>query len=238
LLIYLDLETTGLEKNDRLCSLGFIGVEGDKIQTYSAWIKPPKKVRPEASAVHHITNEMLKDLPPFRTSDIAKQLQAYNDINNILIGHNVKFDLMMLEKEGFVWQGSLIDTLKCTKHLIQEIDRFSLQYLRYELGLYKREELDAKKYHISLQAHTALSDAYHVLALHHYLNDMADDEVLQSLTQESALVTKFNFGKYKGHYIEEIARSDAGYLEWMLNNMFDIDGDLRYSVQYYLKEVR
>jgi len=238
LLIYLDLETTGLEKNDRLCSVGCISVDSGGTHTFSEWIKPPKKIRPEASAVHHITNEMLKAAPLFKKSHIAQWLQTHNNTDNILIGHNIDFDLMMLEKEGFVWQGSTIDTLKCTKHLIREIDRFALQYLRYELGLYKTEDEAAKKLKISLAAHTALSDAFHVMALHHYLHDMADDDALQALTQESALVTKFNFGKYSGRYIEEIARHDSGYLEWMLENMFDMDSDLRYSVKYYLKEVR
>ncbi len=238
MLIYLDLETTGLEKNDRLCSVGCIAVDGDEIQIFSSLLKPPKKIRPEASAVHHITNEMLKEAPVFKSSDIAQWLQEQNLHENILLGHNIDFDLKMLEKEGFVWQGGMIDTLKCTKHLIQEIDRFALQYLRYELGLYKSEEEAAEKLGIILTAHTVLSDAFHVMALHHYLNDMADDLQLQELTQQSALVTKFNFGKYNGRYIEEIARHDSGYLEWMLENMFDMDSDLRYSVKYYLKEVR
>ncbi|RLA71532.1 MAG: 3'-5' exonuclease [Epsilonproteobacteria bacterium] len=238
MLIYLDLETTGLEKNDRLCSVGCIAVDGDTTQTFSELIKPPKKIRPEASAIHHISNEMVKEASLFKKSDIAQWLQEHNNVDNILICHNIDFDLKMLEKEGFVWQGGMIDTLKCTKHLIQEIDRFALQYLRYELRLYKTEDEAAEKMGITLQAHTALSDAFHVMALHHYLSDIADDDVLQELTQECALVTKFNFGKYSGRYIEEIARHDSGYLEWMLENMFDMDSDLRYSVKYYLKEVR
>jgi len=238
LLIYLDLETTGLEKNDRLCAIGCIAVDRDEIHTFTELIKPSKKIRPEAMAVHHITNEMLKESPLFKESNIARWLKEQNHSENILVGHNIEFDLMMLGKEGFVWQGSIIDTLKCTKHLIPEIDRFALQYLRYELGLYKNEYEAAEKVGVILSAHTALSDAFHVMLLHQYLNEMADDEALQGLTQQSALVTKFNFGKYSGRYIEEIARHDPSYLDWMLNNMFDMDSDLRYSVKYYLKEVR
>ena len=238
MLIYLDLETTGLEKNDRICALACIAFDGEIMQQHTQQIRPPKKIRPEASAVHHITNEMIKEAPVFSKSDVVAWLQVQNQSENILIGHNINFDLGMLEKESFVWQGGIIDTLKCTKHLIQEIDRFALQYLRYELQLYKSESEIAEKMGIRLQAHTALSDAFHVMLLHRYLNDMADDEQLQELTLERALVKKFNFGKYSGRYIEEIARHDQGYLEWMLNNMFDMDSDLRYSVKYYLKEVR
>ncbi len=238
MLIYFDLETTGLEKNDRICAVGCIADDEGTVTTQSELIKPPKKIRPDAMAVHHLTNEMVKEAPPFQKSSLIKWLEKHNNTDNVLVSHNIEFDLMMLQKEGFVWQGGVIDTLKCTKHLIREIDRFALQYLRYELGLYKTEREGAEKLGISLQAHSALSDAFHVMLLHHYLRDMANDEELQELSLQQALVNKLNFGKYKGQFIEEVALRDPGYLEWMLNNMFDMDSDLRYSVKYYMKEVR
>ncbi len=238
MLIYLDLETTGLEKGDRICSVGLIGVDGDQIVTLSDLIRAPKKIRPEAMAVHHITNEMVREAPGFSESECALWLDAHNSTDNILVAHNIEFDLRMLQKEGMVWQGGIIDTLKCTKHLITEIDRFSLQYLRYELALYKSEKEAAATMNIELNAHSVMSDALHVKLLHEYISDIADDERLMELTVEQALVKKFVFGKYKGRYIEEIAMQDRGYLQWMLENMFDMDSDLRYSVRHYLKEVR
>jgi DNA polymerase III epsilon subunit-like protein len=237
-LIYLDVETTGLEEKDRICALGCIGVEEESVSIHSERIKPPCKIRPEAMALHHITNEMVKDAPCFEASQTLQWLQSYNMKENILIAHNIEFDTTMLSKEGFIWQGGMIDTLKCTKHLIAEVDQFALQFLRYELGLYKTEQEEAGKLGIALQAHTPLSDAFHVKMLHNYLHDLADDQRLQELTFERVLVAKFTFGKYNGHYIEEIAMRDPGYLEWMLNNMSDMDMDLRYSVEHYLKESR
>jgi DNA polymerase III epsilon subunit-like protein len=238
LLIYLDVETTGLEEKDRICAIGCIGVENDAVAVRSERIKPPRKIRPDAMALHHITNEMVKDAPLFGASQTLQWLQPYNTKENILVAHNIDFDTAMLSKEGFVWQGGMIDTLKCTKHLIPEVDQFALQYLRYELGLYKTEQEKAEKLGIVLQAHTPLSDAFHVKMLHACLRELADDERLQELTLERVLVAKFTFGKYNGRYIEEIAMRDPGYLEWMLNNMSDMDADLRYSVEHYLEEVR
>ena len=66
MLIYIDVETTGLEENDRICSIGLI-VFNEKIEIYKELIKPPKKMRPEASAINHITNEMLKEKKSFMT---------------------------------------------------------------------------------------------------------------------------------------------------------------------------
>jgi len=238
MLIFIDLETTGLEKEDRLCSIGLISRTEDRIEVKEGLVKPPKKIRPDAMAVHHITNEMVKEAPSFEMSECAAWLEAHNTTENILIAHNIEFDLGMLQKEGFVWQGGMIDTLKCTKHLIAEIDRFSLQYLRYELGLYRAEDEMAVALGIGLCAHTAISDAFHVQLLYDYLREMADEDTLMSLTSEHALIKKFSFGKYKGRYIEDIAMRDRGYLQWMLESLIDMDEDLRYSVDHYLKEVR
>jgi len=230
MLIFLDTETTGLEEQDRICSLGIIAED----KTYYELIKPPRKIRAESSAINHLTNEMLKDKKVFKESEIYKTLQAYNSIENVLITHNTPFDLKMLQKEDFVWQGAIIDTLKCVRHLIPECEQFSLQYLRYELKLYKNENSDLG---ITPQAHNALSDALHVKLLYEYLLDIASLEELQNLTMEPILISKFSFGKYKGRYIEEIAMNDASYLDWMLHNMLSIDEDLQYSLEYWLKGI-
>lgn len=236
---YLDIETTGLEKKDRICSVGLIVDDGETIETYYSLVNPQKKVPPEAMAVHHITNEMLKDTPPFEETAVAGILQKINSAGTILIGHNLAFDLEMLFKEGITWQGGMIDTLKCVKHLLgNEIEHFSLQYLRYELRLYREEAAVAETMGIALCAHHALSDALHTMLLHRYLGEMADEARLMELTTEHALIHKLPFGKYGGKFIEEIARRDPGYLEWMLRGLPDLDEDLRYSIEYYLNEVR
>jgi DNA polymerase-3 subunit epsilon/exodeoxyribonuclease X len=231
MLIFLDTETTGLESSDRICSIGFITENDTEIKTYYDLIKAPKKVRPESSAIHHITNEMLKNKKAFVDTPIITSLEQCNTKENTLVAHNSAFDLKMLEKEGFIWHGAIIDTLKCVRHLIPECEQFSLQYLRYELRLYKHEEnvLD-----IVPQAHNALSDALHVKLLYAYLLEMVSDEKLQELSVTPVLLSKFTFGKYKGRYIEEIAMVDRGYLEWMLGQL-DIDEDLQFTLRHWLQ---
>ena len=231
-LLFLDVETTGLELEDRICSLGLIVVDNEKTIAYHSLVKPPRKIKPEAMAVHHITNEMVKNIKTFSSSDIFKTLEQYNTEKNILIAHNINFELEMLSKEGLLWCGGIVDTLRCSKHLIEEIEQFSLQYLRYELGLYRQEVGSSSALGIKLQAHSALSDAFHVKMLLSYLMEMADIDALMEYTTEQVLLKKFSFGKYKGRYIEEVALQDVGYLNWLLNQ--EIDDDLSYSIKYYL----
>ena len=235
MLIFLDLETTGVEPKDRICAVGAIAQEEGGVTLHAELVKPPVKIRPDAMAVHHITNEAVAQSPAFDQSATAQWLQRHNTPENILVGHNIGFDLQMLQKEGMVWQGGFVDTLKCARHLIPECDHYGLQYLRYELGLYKEEAAEAEALGIDLRAHEASADAYQVKRLYGYLLEMADAKRLQQLSTEPVLITKFSFGKHKGRYIEEVAMNDRGYLEWMLNEMFDMDEDLRYSVEYYLR---
>ncbi len=234
MLIYIDVETTGLEANDRVCAIGLI-VFDETVLCYKELIKAPKKVRSEACALHHITDEMLKDKKDFENSSIKTVLQKYNNTETILVGHNISFDLSMLKKEGFVFVGSIIDTLKCTRALIEECEQFSLQYLRYELKLYRDEKKLADELGVELQAHEVLSDALHVKLLHHYLNEMADDEKLQELSTNPVLLQKLNFGKYKGQFIEEIVINDNAYLQWLLKSVETLDEDMRYSIEYHMK---
>ena len=72
MLIYIDVETTGLEQNDRICAVGLIVLD-EEILVYKELIKPPKKMRPEASAINHITDEMLKEKKSFPVN-IARRI--------------------------------------------------------------------------------------------------------------------------------------------------------------------
>jgi len=235
MLIFLDLETTGLEQNDKLCSVGLINAETQEYM-YEI-INEGKKIPALASSIHHITNEMIKDKAAFTKSKIYEYLMQNNSAKNTLVGHNVKFDLDKLLASGLIWRGDVIDTLRVTKHLIPECELFSLQVLRYELKLYKNEKQEKSKLGIkdALFAHNALSDALVNKLLFEYLLDMASVDKMKELSFKNVLLQKFNFGKHKGKYIEEVCMNDRGYLEWMLSSATDIDEDVKYSINYYLQ---
>ena len=237
MLIFIDLETTGLEREDKICSIALIIINEESIDYKYELVNEGKKISPQASSIHHLTNEMIKNKRVFKESETYKFLQEINNNNNTLIAHNIKFDLEKLSSAGVVWKGDVIDTLRVTKHLIPECEFFSLQVLRYELKLYKDEEKEKKELGIkdALSAHNALSDALIVKLLFNSLAELASLDKMKELSFKNVLLEKFGFGKYIGKYIEEIAMSDRGYLEWMLHSATDLDEDLRYSVNYYLE---
>ena len=98
-----------------------------------------KKVSAKASSINHITNEMIKGKLPLNKSEILSFLESVNDSNTTIVGHNINHDLLKLSESGFRFKGDIIDTKRVSKHLIAELESYSLQYLRYELGLYKQE---------------------------------------------------------------------------------------------------
>lgn len=229
-MIFLDTETTGVETKDRICAIGLITEE----EAHYELINPGKKIPPQASAIHHITNEMVKDAPSFAESQSVQKLKTLNTPENILVSHNAPFELDMLQKEGLAWQGSVIDTLKCSKSLMDDLEGYALQFLRYELRLYREEANVFHEHKIAITPHHALSDALHTKMVLEYLLDLADIERLIEISKSHVLLTRLPFGKYAKKRIEEIALKDPGYLKWMVDSLMDMDEDLRYSIEHYL----
>ncbi len=237
MLIFLDVETTGLEAEDKICSIGLIGVNEAKVVAKCDLVNEGKKIASKASSINHITNEMLKDAPKVAECETYKFLLDHNDETTTLIAHNSKFDLKMLAKSGFHYKGQVIDTLRVTKHLIPECEGFSLGFLRYELKLYRDEkkELLGCGVEDDIKPHNALSDAVVIKLLYEYLLEMVSKEEMCALSTKKVLMQKLSFGKYAGQYIEEISMCDSSYLQWMLANILDLDEDLRYSINYFLE---
>lgn len=72
----LDVETTGRDASvDRVVELGIVvGRHGDVIAKYNWLINPGMPIPPEVTAIHHITDEMVKDKPRFE--EIAHEIAA------------------------------------------------------------------------------------------------------------------------------------------------------------------
>ena len=228
MLVFLDCETTGLEPEDRICSLAVIAVEDNSVTRKYELVNEGKKISPKASSVNHITNEMIQGKAKLQDSEVFNYLQNLNTTETTIIGHNINFDLARLASSGFKYKGKIIDTLRVSKHLIPECESYGLQFLRYELKLYKNELGE-------ITPHNALSDALVLKSLFEYLLESSSKEEMYNLSFKNVLIQKFGFGKYKGKYIEEICSVDRGYLEWMLSSLMDLDEDLRYSIDYYLR---
>jgi len=243
--ILFDTETTGNQVEDRIIQVGamVIGSKGE-VEVYDELCSTDLPIKIEAMEVHNITPDIIEGKAPFSSTKFWNDLASLNSENNYLIAHNIKFDLGMLEKEGFVNNMKLIDTLRCSKHLFPESDYHRLQYFRYSLGLYKKEQAEATKHNITIKAHDAIGDVLVMKLLLSELVAKVKEQYagvnpmvkLVELTNTPVMMQSFKFGKYKGEQIADIARSDAGYIKWMLKSL-ELDEDLKYTLERVLESV-
>lgn len=232
-LIFLDTETTGTEiGKDRICQVCFL----QNNEIHSEFFKPPILIPIKAMTVHHITNKMVETKPPFAGSAMQRDLSARLQ-SGILVAHNARFDIGMLEAEGVAVQRYI-----CTYRVAFFLDQgntmpeYNLQYLRYFLDL-----------DIEAIAHDAEGDVKVLHALFESLwqkmrcetpSDAEAIEAMVAISSQPMLFRKFNFGKYKDQSLADVAKSDRGYLEWLLaqkQKSENNEEDWIFTLNHYLK---
>lgn len=223
-IIFLDTETTGLAETDRLLQISY-KIRGRKA-CLTENFKPPVPIGFEAMATHHITESMVSDKPEFKTSGF-RELLAHRLQFHVMVAHNAKFDLGMLDREEV--QPKLYI---CTKKVAQSIfdeDSYRLQYLRYKYNL-----------QVKGKAHDAEGDVRVLEALFEYLFEKMlqpgqdESEVIKEMINISSrpvLLRRIAFGKHKGMTFDEIP---TDYIQWMLKQS-DIDEDLKFTLEHHLQ---
>ena len=242
-LIFFDTETTGNTDKDFLCQIAYKAGNPAKdgtSETFSGLYKPEKSIPPEASAIHHLTNKMVAEKPAFKESeDFSKIKKLFEDENNVVVAHNAPFDLLMIKKEG-ISPKNFICTLRVMRYLDKEekIEKYNLQYLRYLLDI-----------EIDVVAHDALGDVLILEQLFERLKSkmikelgLEEKEVINKMMEISShpsLLHTFKFGKHNGKRIEEVIKTDRGYLQWLLEQKLNGDGideDWIYTLRHYLEK--
>jgi DNA polymerase III subunit epsilon len=201
--IYYDTETTGIRNDkDRIIELAaFDPIEN---RTFCQLINPGCPIPPEATAIHHITDEMVAEAPSFK--EVAESFMAFCPSDTVLIAHNNDaFDKPFLEQEfkradlAFP-QFRFVDTLKWARKYRNDLPRHTLQSLREVYGLPAN------------QAHRALDD---VIVLHQVFSIMIDDlpieKVLELLARPQVL-SRMPFGKHQGKLLAEVPKDYVGWL--------------------------
>lgn len=236
-LVFLDTETTGTGPDGRLCQLAY--KHGGKERV--SFFKPPVPIEVEAMSISHITNRMVADKEPFLNSPMYNELREILSKECVLVAHNAGFDAEILKREGIV-VGKFIDTWKIAQHLDPElkIPKYNLQYLRYYFDL----EIE------NAPAHDAMGDVRVLEKLfNHFFGEMLGakgneknvlDEMIE-ISSRPVFLKKFTFGKYIGELIENVARKDPGYIEWLRNEKLktrgqggENDENWIYTLEYYL----
>ncbi|MBE6297116.1 MAG: 3'-5' exonuclease [Bacteroidales bacterium] len=232
-IIFFDLETTGTDiSKDRIVEICYIKVfpDGREVE-FTKRINPGIHIPEAASAVHGIYDEDVKDAPLFK--DVAREIANEFEGCDIAGFNSNRFDLPLLAEEFLRAQ--------------VDIDLSRLKAIDVQVLYHKREPRTlsaAHKFYCGAEfdnAHSALADTratYNVLMaqLDHY-DDLEND--MDALAKESSFTNNvdfagrfvydangrelFNFGKYKGMFVDEVLARDPGYYGWMMNGEFPLN---------------
>ena len=231
-IVFFDLETTGVDTaKDRIVEISMVKVmpDGEEI-IKTRRINPQMHIPEDATAVHGITDEDVKDAPTF--AQIAKSLYQFIEGCDFGGFNSNRFDLPMLVEE-FLRAGVDVDFKKRKFIDVQNIfHKMEQRTLVAAYKFYCDKELDG--------AHSAEADTkatYEVLKaqLDRYpelQNDIAALAEFSTRGETADYAGRiiynekgeevFNFGKYKGMSVSEVFRKEPSYYAWMMNGDFPL----------------
>lgn len=233
-IVFFDLETTGVDTaKDRIVEISFLKVHPNgKEEIKTKRLNPEIPIPAEATAVHGISNEDVKDEVTFK--QIAKSLATQIEGCDLAGFNSSRFDIPLLAEE-FLRAGVDIDFSKRKMIDVQVIfHRKEQRTLEAAYKFYCGKTLEG--------AHSAEADTlatYEVLKaqLEHY-NDLEND--MEFLAKEFSAynnnvdlagriilndegVEVFNFGKHRGKSVVEILKNEPSFYAWMMDADFPLN---------------
>jgi len=231
-LVFFDLETTGIDMvNDRIVEICILKVFPDgRTEVKTRRVNPTIPIPAQATAIHGITNEDVKDCPTFK--EIAKSLVQLIEGCDFAGYNSNKFDLPLLAEE-FIRAGIDFDLKKRKFIDVQTIfHKMEQRTLVAAYKFYCDKDLD--------NAHSAEADTvatYEVLKaqLDRYPELKNDIDFLSDFSAKTRNVDfagrivlndkdveVFNFGKHRGRPVVEVLETEPGYYAWMMNGDFPL----------------
>ena len=230
-LAFFDIESTGVNPGtDRIVELAIIKIsqDGEKSR-FRRLINPTIPIPKEASDIHGITDEMIKDAPVFK--EIAPEVASFLE-NCDLGGYNSnRFDVPLLVEE-FLRAGEPFSIMDRRLLDVQKIyHKMEPRTLGAAYQFYCGKPLE--------DAHSADADVeatWEVLEaqIDRYPNIGRNLDSILQFTGEERIVDMarrfvykgddiiFNFGKYKGQVAHKVFKMEPQYYDWMMRGDFPL----------------
>lgn len=230
-LLFFDLETTGIDVvTSRIVQIALIQVfEDGSSREWDTLVNPTIHIPQATTAVHGITDDMVKDAPTFQ--ELAPLLAPlFQDAD--LAGYNsTRFDVPMILEE-FMRAGYRMDF---SQHVLLDAHRIFTQKEPRTLTAAYRFYCDGEL----MDAHTAIADTRaaaevllaqlqiyddlpsNIIELGNYCNNgqhILDFSNRLVYNEKNEIV--FNFGKYKGQSVKEVFKLNDGYYGWIMQSDF------------------
>ncbi len=239
-----DLETTGLNiSKDRIVQIAILKIHpSGKKEELNLLINPEMNISDSNSAIHGVTNEMVKDAPTFK--DAGSEIVAFIGTSDLAGYNSNKFDIPVLAEEFLradiefdlstkdcvdiqnifhkMEQRTLVAAYKfyCSKELTNAHDAMADTVATWEVFEKQLEQYDNLKPNIDFLADFSRNSVHKNID---FAGRLAINENNEAI---------YNFGKHKGKTIKEISVSEPGYYGWMLEADFP-----RYTKKILLQEM-
>lgn len=180
-IVALDIETTGLDPyNDAIIEIGAVLFNGHRVEgEWSSLINPRRPIPPFITQLTGITNEMVRNAPTL--PGVLHELVDFVGDAPIL-GHNVRFDLSFLQRQGIFGTNDVLDTYELASVLLPTASRYNLGALGQSHGI------------LLPATHRALDDARVTHALFLRLYDKALTLPLELIQEFTRLSEPFDWG--------------------------------------------
>lgn len=149
-----DTETTGLDPNkDDVVQLAGVRVLRQRCvrgEVFDSLVAPERPIPREASEIHGVTNEMVKDAPHFTKAGL--NFAAFAE-GSVLVAHHAEFDMAFLNRlksgEGPMFDNPVLCTARLSSRLYSHFNDHTLDALVDRYGVTLNDDV----------RHTALGDA-------------------------------------------------------------------------------
>lgn len=231
-IVFFDLETTGVNiATDRIVEISILKVHingTEESRTYK--VNPEMPIPPQASAIHGITDEDVRDAPTFKA--IARELARFMEGCDIGGYNSIKFDIPLLAEEFMraevdfdMTKRKLVDV----QNIFHKMERRTLEaaykfYCDKDLKDAHSAEADTKATYEVLKAQLErYPDLKNDVAfLAEFSNFSRNVDFAGRIVYNDKDEEVFNFGKYKGVKVEEVLEKDPGYYGWIMNGDFPL----------------
>jgi DNA polymerase III subunit epsilon len=175
-----DVETTGMRAwgGDRITEIAVVVVHGGRREVvFDSLVNPGRPIPPAVCAITNITDEMVRDAPPFHA--VADQLLAAL-AGRIFVAHNARFDWNFVSAElrrarDLGLDGQRLCTVRLARRLVKGIPSCGLDSLQHWFGLE------------NLARHRAAGDALVTAELLARLLRLAREEGVRTLQELDAV---------------------------------------------------
>jgi DNA polymerase-3 subunit epsilon len=244
-LAFFDLETTGVNVgSDRIVEICIVRVNvNGTTDVKTMRINPTIPIPAEASAIHHIYDEDVKDKPTF--AEVAHELNHFL-LNCDLAGFNSnKFDIPLLVEEflraevDFEFKHrKFIDVMNifhkmeprnlaaaykfyCNETLENAHSAEADTMATYKIMLAQLERYQDVEYK-DFKGNVSKPIVNDVKALHDFSFQNKNADLAGHIVYDEKKLEVFNFGKYKGKSVEEVFRMEPSYYDWMMKSQFPL----------------